>query len=683
MVAIAAVISAVILFAGLRVNIRQRKLAEASLAEIQNDYSLLNTRLKSSESALIASTQKLMEFADSLPQMLYEIDVTGRFMFANTKALAALGFTIEDVENGVNAFDRVAPEDRARAHANMLKVLMGETFEAEEYALLKKDGTRLPVIIHSRLLTRNGAVFGIRGLAIDITDRKQAEIILRESEDKYRGLFEESRDVIFVSTPGDRFTDINPAGVRLFRYPSKEALLAANIAKDIHCSQSDRDEFHRILKRDGYVKDYELEMKTKDGEKLDILITSTALYDENGDIKEIRGIIRDVTEYKLLEAQLRQAQKMEAVGQLAGGISHDFNNILTTIIGYADLLKGHLNKSETSTRYLDELLASVERAASLTRGLLAFSRKQTLKVSPMDLNDTVRVADNLLTRLIGEDIEIKTKLVDRPLMVMADGQQIEQVLMNIATNARDAMPDGGTLSIETDMAELDANTSEQYGLELNGMYAVIAITDTGTGMDEQIAEKIFDPFFTTKEVGKGTGLGLAMVYGIIKQHDGYIKVTSRPGHGTTFRILIPLLSSSLKKPKAATNAEIFAEPSASSGTVLIAEDNSSVRKLMRLVLEKAGYTVIEAVDGDEAVTKFRECPDIDLVILDVIMPKKDGRQAYEEIRQIKPDARILLASGYTADVLRRKGILDGGPDLLQKPISPRALLYKVAEVIGR
>jgi PAS domain S-box-containing protein len=389
---------------------------------------------------------------------------------------------------------------------------------------------------------------------------------------------------------------------------------------------------------------------------------------------------RDVTDRQKLHDQLRHAQKMEAVGTLAGGIAHDFNNILTAIIGYANLVKLGIVSGKPLGEYVEQILASSERAASLTQSLLAFSRKQAISLRPLELNGILRRVEKLLRRLIGEDLELTTSVPAGNTMVLGDSGQIEQVLMNLATNARDAMQDGGHLSLELSRVTLDDAFSRVHGYGKPGPYALIAASDTGAGMEEETRERIFEPFFTTKEVGKGTGLGLAIVYSIVKQHNGYINCYSEPGKGTTFKIYLPLTQAEAQMEK---TAELPA-PMSGDETILLAEDDPEVRKLMKTVLEEFGYTVITADDGEDATQKFSEnSGKIQLAVLDVIMPKKSGTEVYNDIKKIRPDIKALFASGYTAAVMLKKGILGPGMHFISKPVSPKDLLKKVREVLDQ
>ena len=406
--------------------------------------------------------------------------------------------------------------------------------------------------------------------------------------------------------------------------------------------------------------------------------------------KQLKGkgivvIYEDITERKQaeeekrrLEAQLFQSQKMEAVGQLAGGIAHDFNNILTAIVGYGNLLKTELKEDDPLISYTAQILNAAERAANLTHDLLTFSRRQFISPNPRHLNTIIRSVERLLARLIGENIELSIELAETDLTVMADSTHIDQVLMNLAANARDAMPDGGSLIIRTELLKLDNRFIKAHGYGKPGDYALISFEDTGAGMDDKTRMRIFEPFFTTKEIGKGTGLGLAIVYGIIKQHDGYINVYSEPGKGTTFKIYLPLTQSVVEDVRQTVPLPV----QKGTETILIVEDDTQVRNLMKEVLSKSGYSILEAVDGEVAMSVFSENKDaIDLIILDVMMPKKNGKETYDAIQKATPDPKVIFISGYSADVIQRKNILKKGSHFISKPVSPTELLHMVRKVL--
>jgi nitrogen-specific signal transduction histidine kinase len=400
------------------------------------------------------------------------------------------------------------------------------------------------------------------------------------------------------------------------------------------------------------------------------------------------GVAEDITTRRQTEealrqsqAELLQAQKMEAVGRLAGGVAHDFNNILAVIVMYGSLLRERAAGDATEQGYLDQILKSAERAANLTRSLLTFSRKRVeAELRALDLNEVVQGIAKLLLRVLGEQVEVRTHLRGQELVVRGDAGQLEQVVMNLGTNARDAMPEGGVLTIETAIQEIDPEFVAAHGFGRIGRYAVLTVTDTGTGMDEQTRRRIFEPFFTTKEVGRGTGLGLAIVYGIVKQHDGFISVYSQVGQGTAFRIYLPLVTRAATAPEPPGAAAV----PGGSELVLLAEDEEEVRRITRAILEEHGYRVLEAADGEEAVRVFRAAEErIDLFLSDVIMPRMNGREALAEMRRSDPGLRVLFTSGYTADVLEQKGILAAPGELVSKPASPTDLLRRVRELLDR
>ena len=535
-------------------------------------------------------------------------------------------------------------------------------------------------ITSSPLFDASGKVVaGIESVR-EITRRVNADKLVRESEQRFRTLFEESKDVFYISTAEGRFLEINPAGVELFGYPSKEELLQVNIGKEIYANPLDRMRFAGLVNTTGYVKDYEVQMRRRTGEKLWVIITSTALRDPQGNVTGYRGVIRDVTEHKKLEQQLLQSQKMDAVGRLAGGIAHDFNNILTAIIGYGTLIRKQLLDNDRLRGFTDQVLESANRASRLTKSILAFSRKQLLKPAPVDLNAVISRVEKLLARLIGEDIVLKAVLHNTDLTVMADSLQLEQVLINLATNARDAMLNGGSLTIETSTEDLDEEHARAYNLSAPGTYAVVTVSDTGTGFDETTQARIFEPFFTTKEPGKGTGLGLSIVHGIVTQHGGHIMADSEPGAGTKFKIYLPRVPQGPGQEQA---VPVETTP-VGTETILLAEDDANVRGLVRKMLEQAGYVVFEAIDGETAVRVYREHSErIRLLLFDVVMPGKNGKEAYDEIKRSTPDIKALFISGYPVEVIHRKGILPETLDIVLKPFSEHELLHKIRTILDQ
>jgi signal transduction histidine kinase len=396
-------------------------------------------------------------------------------------------------------------------------------------------------------------------------------------------------------------------------------------------------------------------------------------------LSEYRDHLEELVEQRTKELsavneQLQQSQKMEAVGLLAGGIAHEFNNILATIKGSMHLCMKKLQPDNPVMKHAEQIRSSINRASSLSQDLLTFSRKQTITLRPVDFNEVIHKAAKMLSQLIGEHIELAMPSNGGQLTVMADRNQIEQVLLNLATNARDAMPEGGKLSIQTDRVEIDEGFQKEHGFGAFGKYVLLTVSDTGVGMEEEIKGKIYEPFFTTKALGKGSGLGLAVTYGIVKQHSGFIDVETTPGNGTTFRVYIPAVEARAV-PSPSRN---IAPPTGGSETILLAEDDADTRGTMSEVLQLSGYTVIEAGDGEEAVRAFTENSSrIDLVFLDVRMPRRNGREVYEEIKKVSPATSVLFMSGYTKDIIDSQGIIEEKLNFISKAASPEEILNRV------
>ncbi|MBI4594217.1 MAG: PAS domain S-box protein [Candidatus Rokubacteria bacterium] len=491
--------------------------------------------------------------------------------------------------------------------------------------------------------------------------------VLEEALERYRALFDNANDVIYTHDLEGRFTSINPSAERVFGFERGEGLGRSvfDVLAPEHVEQA-REMIAQTLREGAPPSVYELDAVSRDGTRTPLEVSARAIL-RAGRPVGVQGIARDVADRKRLEVQLRQSQKMEAVGRLAGGVAHDFNNLLMVIIGYADLLISRLRPGESGREQLDQMRKAADSAASLTRQLLAFSRRQVLQPRVLNLNAVVGGLDSMLRRLIGEDVELVTKRAPELGDVEADPGQIEQVIMNLAVNARDAMPRGGRLTIET------ANAAHQ-----GAPHVMLAVSDTGEGMDPETASHIFEPFFTTKEMGKGTGLGLSMVYGIVQQHRGVVEVDTRVGRGTTFRIYLPRATA----PAAAAGPP--KEPQALNGaeTVLLVEDEGPVRKLVREILSGYGYTVLEAPGGVEALAIFdRHGGQIDLLLTDVVMPGMSGRALAQRLIARRANLKVLYMSGYTDDVIGHHGVLDSQLGYLQKPFTPDCLAGKVREIL--
>ena len=530
------------------------------------------------------------------------------------------------------------------------------------------------MLLNARRIIHNEKNSQMILLAIeDITEQSRIEDELKDYEERFRRLFETSKDgLLLIDKQTGNIVNVNPALVAMSGHRSEECigkkLQDIGLLKEI----GDFKETIQELIQTGFINYENVIAETKQGQLIDVDIH---LVDR---ASFIQCNVRDITERKKLSAQLLQSQKMEAIGHLVGGIAHDFNNILSGIIGYQSLIDVKMKDDDPLRPYLFEINKLTEKAANLTRSLLAYSRKQVMEMKPTDINKIVFGIQKILDRLIGEDIEFKVHRAAEELIANVDAGQIEQVLMNLATNARDAMPDGGVLTISTEHVRIDSSFIQTNHYGEVGNYAVFSVVDTGVGIDEKTSEHIFEPFFTTKEVGRGTGLGLAMVYGIVKQHKGFIYVYSKPGEGATFKIYMPLM---LLKKGILETAE-FTPISFGNETILLAEDDQALRQVSKVFFETYGYKVLEAINGEEALSIFsKNRADIKLIVTDMIMPKMQGNEVYEKARMIRPDIKCLFMSGYNNDIIQKIGSLKEGVNFISKPFSPFDLLRKVREVL--
>ena len=507
---------------------------------------------------------------------------------------------------------------------------------------------------------------------------KASEKALRHSEERYRSLIQNAVYGIYRSTIGGRFVEVNRALVAMLGYLSEAELVEVGIEK-VYVDPTERRRLIDHL-QSNRIEGIETQWRRKDGSRITVRLSGRVLR-SGEEIDGFEMIVEDVTERRLLESQLRQAQKMEAVGRLAGGIAHDFNNLLTAMLGYSDLLLDQFGESDTSRYDVLEIKKAAERASSLTRQLLAFSRKQVLQPKALDLNSIVSGFDKMLRRLIGEDVELITALGQDLGWVKADPGQVEQIIMNLAVNARDAMPNGGKLIIETDNVELDAVYARRHQPVIPGRYVMLAVSDTGCGMGDEVKSHLFEPFFSTKERGKGTGLGLATVYGIVKQSGGYIWAYSEPGRGASFKVYLPRIDGAV-----ADAARSSGTSGARSGseTVLVVEDESAVRRLAVEVLRRHGYQVLEAADGMEAMKVAGLHPgEIHVLVTDLVMPEMNGVDLAGRLVARRPATRVLYISGYTDEAVARGGVLESGTNFLQKPFNSDRLVCTVRQVLDR
>jgi PAS domain S-box-containing protein len=769
------------------------------------------TERKQMEQALQTERQRFQTLSEHAPFGMVMIGKDGTFRYINPKFRELFGYDLADVPDGKTWFRKAYPDPTYRHNAistwiNDLKIFALGERRPRVFTITCKDGTEKIVnIISVQLETGENLI-----TCEDITEHIRFEETLRESEERYRTLFEGSRDSVYITIREGKFIDFNQAFLDLFGY-SREELMVWQ-AQDFYVHPGDRYRFQQEIEKKGFVRDYEVKLRKKDGKEIDCLLTASVRRGYDGTIMGYQGIIRDITERKLieealrdsearyraifentgtgmliigedttvslanaetekilgysideikgkswtefivkedlermmeyhhmrridptavpknyesrlinskgemrdmfltvsmipktnktvasllditdrkraeqemkaLEEQLRQSQKMEAIGRLAGGIAHDFNNILTIIKGYSQLSLSELKEGHPLRENLEGIKKSTDRATDLIRKILAFSRRQVMEMKVLDLNTLLMDLDKLLHRVIGEDIELVAVLAEDLGRVKVDPGQIEQVILNMAVNAKDAMLNGGKLTIETANTELDEAYARNHLAVAPGRYVMLSVSDTGVGMSPEVKERIFEPFYTTKEKGKGTGLGLSTVYGIVKQSGGNIWVYSELGQGTTFKIYLPREEEPLEEIR---EKVVNGELPLGSETVLVAEDEEEVRKLVVRILEKQGYKVLEASQGEEAlfISKKHEEP-IHLLVTDVVMPGMSGRDLSERLTSLRPEIKILYMSGHSDSAIIHHGVLERGVNLLQKPFTPEALARKVREVLER
>lgn len=544
----------------------------------------------------------------------------------------------------------------------------------------------LLIVSRQQITQRHRVELALRGAHDELEERvhqrtaelAEANRALRSSEERYRRFFEEDLAGDFICKPDGEFVACNPAFARIFGFRSAEDAMASSMLP-LFGNAGQWERFLKLLRKEKKLTDYQTELCRKDGRTVHLVENIVGTFDDRGELTEIKGYVFDSSERKQLEEQLRQAQKMEAVGRLAGGVAHDFNNLLTAITGYSEMILSRLDERDPMHEEVSEIKKAGDRAAALTKQLLALSRRQVVQPQELDLNAIVREMEKMLRRLIGEDIDLVTKS-DRNLgRIKADASQLEQVILNLAVNARDAMPSGGMITIETANVELDETYTQSHRAVTPGSYVMLAVSDTGCGMDAETVSHIFEPFFTTKGAGQGTGLGLSMVYGIVAQNNGHLWVYSEPGKGTTFRIYLPRFAEVETK-----EAGRGARRSASEGTetVLIVEDEQALRELAARVLKKAGYTVLEAARASEAMKLCEGYKDrIDLMMTDVVLPDVSGPELAARLDELRPEMRLLFMSGYPEGAIVRHGVLSPDVAFIQKPFTMHALASKVRKVL--
>jgi PAS domain S-box-containing protein len=642
------------------------------------------TERKRSEEHVARLHQQNELILSSAAEGILGLDLQGKHTFLNPAAARMLGYEVEELLgrpshstwHHTKPDGSPYPEEECQVCAAFRN---GVAHRVSNEVFWSKDGTSFPVEYVSTPIYEQGRLAGAVLTFADITERKHSDRTVKESEEKFRAIFENSKDgIVLVDVDSKKFHLCNNTFCHMVQYTFDEITQLGIM--DIHPEEDFSwiiEEFDRRGRHEPE-KYMDIPVKRKDGSIFwaDIKSSPVTISGKNF----VLGNFRDITELRLLENQLRTSQKMEAVGTLAGGIAHDFNNTLTGIVGYGELLRRRLAGDEKALHDLDEILRCAERAATLTRQLLTFARRQVIE--PINLNLSTLVADlmKLIGKVVSENIEIRTSLEKNAPTIHADRGQIEQVLMNLCLNARDAMPEGGRLVVETEDVSLD----EEY-VRLNpymkaGRYALLTVSDTGVGMDEKTRERVFEPFFTTKGPDKGTGLGLAMVYGIVKQHGGFIHLYSEPGEGTVFKVYFPAIEAQPDSIPEKRREEIV---HGGTETILLADDEEAICAIAERVLTGFGYKVLVARNGEEATDIFRQHKEIVLAILDVVMPRKGGKEAFEEMRKQNPLLKVIFMSGYSIDAIHDTFVLIAGTPFLQKPFGPTLLARKVREVLDK
>jgi len=646
------------------------------------------TERKRVDEELQKSEERFKQIIENAVEWIWELDAQGLYTFASPMVRNILGYRPEEVVGIKHFYDFFHTEDRESLKKAAFEVFEGQRpFREFVNRNVRKDGETVWLSTSGvPFRDEKGKFLGYRGADTDITERKRFEETLRKSEEAYRNLVETARDVIFTLHPDGTFASLNPAFHAITGW-SVADWVGKPFSPLIHSDDLPlaMEKFRRSLQEE-LNEVFELRISTRpSGYVVGEFIIAPQIQNEK--VVNILGIARDITERKRaeqemasLQEQFRQSQKMEAIGRLAGGIAHDFNNLLTVIKGNSQLSLLNLQEGDPLKANIEEIRGASERASDLIRQLLAFSRKQIMEMQVLDLNLVLNRLDNMLHRVLGEDIELVTILTEGIGKVKADPGQIEQVIVNLAVNSRDAMPGGGKLTIETANVELDEEYARKHIAVKPGQYVMLSVSDTGIGMTPEVKERVFEPFFTTKEMGKGTGLGLSTVYGIVKQSGGNIWVYSEAGKGTAFKIYLPQVDEPLTELKEVVSKEILQGDE----TILIVEDEETVRKLAVRILKSLGYRTLEAPEGGRALILCEEFKEpIHLILTDVVMPGMSGPNLVERLREIHPEIKVLYMSGYTDNAIIHHGVLEEGTNFIQKPFTLENLARKVREVLDK
>ncbi len=640
------------------------------------------------EQALHESEERFRELAEMLPEGVFETDCDLNLTYANRNALKLFGYSESDLKNGLNGLDVISPEGRNLAKSDFAMKQEGEKLKKTEYLAQRKDGSTFPALFNASSIMKDGHLVGLRGIIIDLTGIKQAEEIVKREKEKAELYLNKAGVMILALNTLGNVTMINRKGCEILGY-SEADILGKNWFDNFIPGRSAVEVkaiFGQLIRDEiGNFESVENLVLAKNGEEKQVVWHNTVLKNDEGQVVSVLSSGEDITEIRRaeleksrLEERYQQSQKVESLGRLAGGVAHDLNNLLTPILGYGEILLNDLDSGDPLRKSMDQIMRAGFRARDLVSQLLAFGRKQTLEYRPVDLDKVLKGFEALLRRTIREDIEIKIISSHENCIILADVGQIEQVLMNMAVNAQDAMSGGGLLTFETSVVELDEEFAEDPQDVDTGTYVKLSVKDTGSGMDKETLVHVFEPFYSTKGQ-QGTGLGLATVFGIIKQHKGHILAFSETGKGTTFEIYLPV---SGDMPPGKKHIEKVTGDLSGSETILLVEDNESVRNLTSTILQRRGYTILSAEDGPNALKLLEPGKlTIHLLLTDVILPDMNGRDLYTEVVKQYPDIKVLYMSGYADDVIARHGILEEGINFIQKPFAGQALSLKVREIL--
>jgi two-component system NtrC family sensor kinase len=642
------------------------------------------THIKQTEKSLRESEERYLLLLNSTAEAIYGVDLQGNCTFSNPACLGLLGYrSTEDLlgkcMHELTHYRRSDGTPYPVEECQIYRAIWdGKPSHASGEVFWRADGTSFPAEYWSYPMRKDGDLVGSVVTFIDVTERQRAEAALRKSEEKYRILFENATYGIYRSSLDGSLLDVNPALIAMLGYSSKEELMTKNLGSDIYLEPAQRQAAVEKCRLTGRADGVEVNWKRRDGKVIDVRLSARMISDGGRQTGDLEVIVEDITARRALEDQLRQSQKMEALGLLAGGISHDFNNHLNVILGNSELL---LDKVKTGQlrHYGEEIKKATTRAAQLTRQILAYTRRQVLYPTVLDLNEVISDVCKILPRLIGEDIEILIEPQKYLASTRADRGQMEQILMNLATNARDAMPNGGRLTIRTENADLGVNAVESHPYIIPGRFVRLSVSDCGLGMSEEVSSRVFEPFFTTKIQGQGTGLGLSMVYGIVKQSSGYIWVSSAPGVGTTFDIYLPRVDE--KAPPTPPDPAERDDCPGGIETILVLEDEEALREVICEFLKSSGYNVLQAGRADIAFDLAEQFKgSIPLMISDVVLPDRTGSSATAKVQALHPETKVLYVSGYAEAPVVQELIAEGAT-LLQKPVSRKELLREVDAIL--